>query len=105
MKFCDCSPWLLGALLLSSLVACSPNLPSVDETISANARQAPFPELVSLPALLDEADRGSKIEAEADALAARVARLKARATALRGRSIVDGQTRLKLVQAVAARGY
>lgn len=93
------------ALAICCLAACSPNLPELDETISTNAQDAPYPNLVSLPGLLAEAERDSKIEAEAEDLAARVARLKSRANALRGRTVIDGQTRLKLVQARTAQGY
>lgn len=95
---------IAAALILVILGACSPRLPAAHDTIGDKALDAPFPTLKPLSALLAEAKAGSTIEAEETALEARVARLKARASALRGRSIIDGQTRLKLLNAVAARG-
>ncbi len=92
-------------ICIATLAGCARHLPSADSTISNAALDAPFPTLEHLPTLLAQADAGSTIEVEAEALAARVARLKARANALRGRSVVDGQTRLKLASAVAERGY
>jgi hypothetical protein len=80
-------------VLISStaLAACSPELPNSGDTISAQAQNAPFPKLLPLGALLGKVDAGSTVEADALALNARVAQLKARADALRGRSIYDGQ--------------
>lgn len=97
------NPLLLSCFL--AVAACSPELPTAKSTISNDALDAPYPKLKPLPSLLAQADAGSSIEQEADALAARVARLKARANALRGRSVIDGQTRLKLAKAVKAKGY
>lgn len=97
------------AYLLTGLMvvgaACAPDLPNANSTISTAALDAPYPTLEPLPGLLARTEAGSTIEKEADALAARVARLKSRASAIRGRSVIDGQTRLKLLDAVRRRGF
>lgn len=90
-------------LLLAVLSACTDNLPSVDATISPEARAADYPALVPLPDLIARSQTDSTIEVETERLAARVARLKARARALQGRSIIDGATRLRLINAVKDR--
>lgn len=94
-----CTPIALAA----ALAACTANLPDIDATISDAARTADYPTLQRLPDLIARSEEGSTVEVQTDALAARVARLKARANALKGRSIVDGATRLKLLNAAARR--
>ena len=69
----------------------------------AAARNADDPNLQPLPDLIARSSAGSTIEVETEALAARVARLKARANALKGRTIIDGATRLRLLNAVKDR--
>ena len=88
-------------LLTISLAACSPKIPDALQQGSAAAKRAPYPQLEPLDALLASSEFGSSIEVQTEALAARVLRLKARAAALRGRSIFDGATRLRLQQAAA----
>lgn len=88
-------------LLTLSLVACSPKIPDASQRISDAAKRAPYPQLEPLDALLARSEAGSDIVVQTEALSARVLRLKARAAALRGRSIVDGATRLRLQQAAA----
>ncbi len=87
--------------LCAALAACAPGLPDTRETISAAARNAPYPNLEPLDQLLARANAGSSIEDDTDALAARVAGLKARAAALQGRSVFDGADRLRLQRAGA----
>lgn len=92
-----------SALIFVLLSACTANLPDIDATISAAARNADYPTLHPLPDLISQSEAGSTIEVQTQALAGRVARLKARARALKGRSIIDGATRIKLLNAVQGR--
>ena len=85
------------------LSACTSHLPTIDDTIGEAARNADYPQLQPLPDLIAQSTDGSTIAVETDALAARVARLKARARALKGRTIIDGATRLRLLNAVKDR--
>lgn len=94
---------ILPILVFALLSACAAHLPAIDKTISAEAQKADYPTLQPLPELINRAEAGSTIEVQTEALAARVGRLKARAAALRGRSIIDGATRLKLVNATKDR--
>ena len=87
MRFC--------LIFLLGLAACANDLPDTDRTISTSAQNAPFPELVPIDGLLAKANSGSRIEAAAADLQARAARLRAKANALRGRTMIDGQDRLK----------
>ena len=82
-----------------ALAGCAQDLPDLRGSISAEAQGASYPELVPLDALLARAQSGSSIAVQTEQLAARVARLKRRAAAIRGRSIVDGATRLRLIEA------
>ena len=83
------------------LAGCASGLPEIDGTISPAARNAPYPDLEPLDQLLARANAQSSIEDDTDALAARVANLKARAAALQGRSVFDGADRLRLQRAGA----
>ncbi|MEP3346432.1 MAG: hypothetical protein ABJN34_15375 [Litoreibacter sp.] len=94
---------ILATLVIVSLGACTAHLPAIDDTIDEAARNADYPSLQPLPDLIKRSSAGSTIEAETDALANRVARLKARASALKGRTIIDGATRLKLLNSVKDR--
>lgn len=93
----------LPFLVFAMLSACTANLPDIDDTIGEAARNADYPTLQPLPDLINRSSAGSTIEVETDALSARVARLKARARALKGRTIIDGATRLRLLTAVKGR--
>lgn len=87
-------------LILTLLLAgCAQNHPGRDVPISAEAQAADFPVLAPLTSLLETARVPSDTEVLGDDLEARVARLTARADALRGRDIFDGQERLKLLNA------
>lgn len=81
------------------LAGCAQTYPGDNVPISAEARAADFPKLDPLTTLLATARAPSDTKAQGDDLEARVARLKARAAALRGRDIFDGQERLKLLRA------
>lgn len=94
-------------LFVLALAGCAQDLPDLRGSISAEAQDATYPNLVPLDALLSRAQTGSDIIVQTDVLKARVASLKRRAAALKGRSVVDGATRLKLIEAsrrAAARG-
>jgi len=80
---------------------CTPGLPEVDRVMSPAARNAPFPKLQPLDQLLASAEAGSTVTVETQTLAARVARLKARAATLQGRSVIDAAERLRLQRAGA----
>ena len=84
------------ALLLS---ACANDLPDTAHSISTAAQNAPYPSLVPLDGLLAQARGGSQIEAATASLQSRAAFLHRKASALRGRSIVDGQDRMRLLNA------
>lgn len=84
------------AILLTCLcAACTTNLPDIDDTISQEAQNAPYPELSRLPVLLAQSEAGSSVVDETAALEARIARLKARAAALKGRDIYAGAEALR----------
>lgn len=82
-----------------ALAACANDLPLSRDTISQAAQDAPYPALLPLDELLAEAEAGSTITDDTETLTRRLAALKARAAALRNRSIVDGATRLRLIKA------
>jgi len=94
-----CTP----VVLAFALAACTANLPDIDATISERARAADYPTLQPLPDLITRSEAGSSVVVETASLNARVARLKARARALKGRTIIDGATRLKLINAAAGK--
>ena len=81
------------------LSACAADLPQSRDTISQAALDAPYPKLLPLNALLNSAEEGSSVVDETEELSKRLAALKARAAALRNRSVFDGATRLKLIEA------
>jgi hypothetical protein len=87
MRFC--------LAVLFALGACANSLPDTDKTISSAAQNAPFPALIPIEGLLTSAQDGSRIEAATADLQARAARLRLKAAALRGRTIIDGQDRLR----------
>lgn len=70
------------ALLVPWLAACS-GMPEVAEQESAEAQRAPWPRLAPLPDLLADADAPSAAKPAEAEVAARAARLRARAAALR----------------------
>ncbi len=86
-------------ILAAGLAGCAQFVPGPDLDARSAAQDAPFPELVPLAGLLNSARQGSTIIPETRSFEQRVAALNARAAALRGRSIVDGATRLRLLSA------
>ena len=82
-------------IVLIGLTACAREIPNTDHTISASAQNAPFPALVPIEGVLNQAQDGSRIKAATADLEARAARLRQKANALRGRTIIDGQDRLR----------
>lgn len=80
---------------LCILSACGSDRPDTTKTISHAAQNAPYPTLLPLEGVLSQAREGSKIDAETATLQARAAFLRRKANALRNRSIVDGQDRMR----------
>lgn len=72
-------------LIFCALIAGCAEFPALDGTIDAQARNAPFPKLVNIADLKNLATDGATTEGEIAALQARIARLNARANALRAR--------------------
>jgi hypothetical protein len=85
----------LCLVMLLCLTACADHLPETDRTISSSAQKAAFPELKPIDGLLAKAQNGSRIESATADIQARASRLRQKAAALRGRTIIDGQDRLK----------
>ena len=86
------------ALVLAALAGCA-RFPQLDEVISAQARAADYPALVASDSV-GFAEDASDDDAGTAALAARVARLRARARAMRA-PVVDKQTRVRMHNALA----
>ncbi|GFE65432.1 hypothetical protein [Litoreibacter roseus] len=89
---------VIPALLLC-LSACAADLPDERETISAEALAADYPRLQPIPPLLAAANQDNDIAETEETLSSRADGLRTRASNLRGRSILDGATRLKLENA------
>ncbi|WP_189369723.1 hypothetical protein [Tateyamaria omphalii] len=84
------------ALICLTLTACT-QFPELDNTISPEVGASEFPALVPLePLLAGSAPVVSDPVQTSDALAARVAALRARARALQQQSIVDPATRARM---------
>jgi hypothetical protein len=82
-------------ILLAAVAGCSA-LPDIDSAISPQAEAAPYPELVPLESItLTESAQEADPFAVQTILEGRVARLRARANALRG-SVFDGGERQRL---------
>lgn len=90
---------LTSTFALMALLGCTADLPHSRDTISQAALDAPYPKLLPLDALLARSEAGTRVEDETEELEKRLAALKARAAALRNRSVFDGATRLKLIEA------
>lgn len=72
-------------LIFCALIAGCAEFPALDGTIDAEARDAPFPKLENIAELRNLTADGATTEDEIAALQARIARLNARANALRER--------------------
>lgn len=81
--------------LVFGFSACGNDLPESRHTISPAAQNAPYPQLIPIEGLLSQANDGSEIKAATASLQARAAVLRSKANALRGRSLEDGQDRLR----------
>lgn len=88
---------VLLCLFVSALAACT-QFPELEGTISPEAADAAYPELLPLEPILAQAN-GSSIDptAEQGAIQGRVASLRARADRLRG-SVLTGQEKRRLEQ-------
>ena len=85
--------------LLIVLTACG-RFPDLDSEITDRARYAEFPLFMPMDLLLGTAFAGAEIaQAEGASLAARAARLRIRAAAMR-RPVVDRRTRARMVAAL-----
>ncbi len=90
---------ILPLIVVLALTGCAQNLPELRHTISAEAQDAPYPKLAPLGGLLAKSEAGTTIVKQTESFEARVAFLKRKANALKGRTIIDGATRLKLLEA------
>ncbi len=79
--------------------ACAP-FPDLDETITAEARRAPYPDLVPLEGLQARAEATRIDPGTAQTIEARAARLRDRAARLRG-SVIDSRTRARMEAGVS----
>ncbi|MEP5761664.1 MAG: hypothetical protein ABJ327_20590 [Litoreibacter sp.] len=77
-------------ILMTFLGACTNASQDTDDTS--------YPRLIPLGDLYAAAQEDSQIDVATAELQARAARLRQKAAALRGRSIVDGQDRLRLLR-------
>ena len=89
----------LGFLLLAGCA----DFPQLDASVSDRARAAAYPRILPLDGLLAVADARPEGAAAAGLgnLPARLARLQARANAMRGRPVIDPATRARLRAALA----
>lgn len=88
----------LAAVL--SLAGCT-TFPALDAAVSQRPDPGPAPELLPIDSLL-AATGGARLDAaDGAALAARAARLRARAALMRG-PVLDPETRARLAAAIAA---
>ena len=94
-------PRLAAVLLAAVLLSGCTQFPELDaRTTDPALTRADYPALVPVGPLLDGAEAPRIAEGEAAAMAARVARLKARAARLRA-TVVDGGTRRRMADGVA----
>ncbi|MCF6445120.1 hypothetical protein [Nereida sp. MMG025] len=89
---------LIQTLPLCALLACT-QFPELDNVVSATAQDGDFPAIVSLDGLLETANTSSVTPQTIPNLDARLARLNARATGLRG-PIIDRATRARMARGV-----
>jgi hypothetical protein len=84
--------------LCAALLAACTQFPALDDSVSAQTRAAPYPDLVPLERLTSQvpSPRADASATEA-ALNARLARLRARAAGLRG-GVLTGREKLRLQQ-------
>lgn len=89
-----------GLITLAVLTGCA-NVPEIGERVAPDLRDAPFPKLLPIDGLLAQTPAPQEEAAEITAgLDARVARLRARADALRG-AVIDPATRQRMQDGVA----
>ena len=85
--------------LVTALTACT-GFPALNGTISPALEKADFPDLVPVEPLLARAEEVQITDQTEAGIAARVARLRARAARLKG-SVVDRGTRARMRDGVA----
>jgi len=81
--------WVLMPLVAALLAACA-DVPELEGTIPPHLEEAKFPRLVPVEPLLAEAENTQITPETEEDIAARVARLKARAARLRNTTIDGG---------------
>ena len=93
----------MGVVMVSALalaVAGCAEFPDLNSTVSPELETAAFPKLVPVEPLLARADEVQITDETSAGIAARVARLRARAARLKG-SVVDRGTRARMRDGVA----
>ena len=94
-------PALPAALAICAALSACSQFPDLDATTSDAVRDAPYPDLVPLDGLQARFDPDAALpDATRDSVAARAARLKARAARLRG-TVIDADTRQRMAGGVA----
>lgn len=83
-----------GLLCVAALTACT-QFPALDENLSAQARAAPYPDLVPVEDLRAQLAAAKITDETTTSLEARVASLRARADRLR-RTVIDRTSRSRL---------
>jgi len=89
---------LLLALTVTIAFGCT-RFPALDARISAQARAADFPRLLPMTQLMAGVSEAQIVDATSADLAARMARLRARAARLRG-PVIDPASRARLMAAI-----
>ncbi len=89
----------MGVVMVSALAGCA-EFPDLNSTVSPELETAAFPKLVPVEPLLARADEVQITDETSAGIAARVARLRARAARLKG-SVVDRGTRARMRDGVA----
>lgn len=74
-------------------------MPLEEQTISAEARAAAYPELTPLPPLVQKASQDTA-NVDTRQFQSRVDQLRQKSNTLKGRSVIDAQTRLKMMGAL-----
>jgi hypothetical protein len=91
---------LIVLVFLTGLLTACINAPSLDDAVSDNARNNPYPKLIQLDGMLGTDTEGQDASlAAAKSLAARAKNLKRRAKRLRG-PVIDERTRRRMAAAL-----
>ncbi len=88
------APRLISVLFALALSACA-TFPELDATLSAEAKDAEYPQLMPVSEMTAQAPDARITEQTASSLNGRIAALRARAARLRG-SVVDSATKRRM---------